>query len=138
MRGSCRFGSDCRNEHPPRQSAFGSPSVLFSVLSHSLSRSPRLVHQQCTSKSIRHVYVRYNSTRLPLSLIPFSRDTMKSDLSSDKPLWPLSSYGPAKFEPNIVAGLDESMEELRVRAALALNAGNSNDYVSPVSFCLYL
>jgi len=56
---------------------------------------------------------------------------MKSDLSSDKPLWPLSCYGPAKFEPNIISGLDESMEELRVRAALALIAGNSNEYVSP-------
>jgi len=63
---------------------------------------------------------------------------MKSDLSSDKPIWPLSCYGPAKFEPNVLAGLDESMEELRVRAALALNAGNSNEYVSPDSYSVCL
>lgn len=55
---------------------------------------------------------------------------MKSDLTSDKPLWPLSTYGPAKHEPNLLPGLDESMEELRVRAVRALGAGNVQEYVS--------
>jgi nucleoporin NUP42 len=64
----------------------------------------------------------------------FSQDSMRSDLSTDKPLWPLSVYGPAKHEPNIIFGLDESMEELRVRAASALKAGNVNEYVSH-DFC---
>jgi len=32
MRGSCRFGNSCRNEHPQRQSGFGSASILFSIV----------------------------------------------------------------------------------------------------------
>jgi len=32
MRGSCRFGNNCRNEHPQRQSGFGSTSILFSIV----------------------------------------------------------------------------------------------------------
>ena len=48
---------------------------------------------------------------------------------SDKPLWPLSSYGPAKAVPTLLGGLDESPEELRVKAAQALKAGTTADYV---------
>jgi len=62
---------------------------------------------------------------------------MKSDLSSDKPIWPLSCYGPAKYEPTLIAGLDESMEELRVRAVLALKAGNSSEYVSQLPLSIF-
>lgn len=57
---------------------------------------------------------------------------MTSDLTpqTDKPLWPLSSYGAAKHEPTLLKDLDESPEELRVRAATAIRAGNVNEYVS--------
>jgi len=47
----------------------------------------------------------------------------------DKPLWPLSSYGPAKYEPIVIGGLDESPEELRLKAVTALKAGTTSEYV---------
>jgi hypothetical protein len=47
----------------------------------------------------------------------------------DKPLWPLSSYGPAKLQPVLIANVDESPEELRVRAMVASKSGSLNDYV---------
>ncbi|KAF7336061.1 Kinase-like protein [Mycena sanguinolenta] len=47
-----------------------------------------------------------------------------------KPLWPLASYGPAKFEPTLLSGLDESPEELRVKAEAAMKAGNLNEYLT--------
>ena len=47
----------------------------------------------------------------------------------DKPLWPLSSYGPAKYEPLVISGLDESPEELRLKAVLALKGGTTGEYV---------
>lgn len=62
-----------------------------------------------------------------------SQDSLKSDLTSDKPLWPLSTFGPAKYEPNLVSNFDESMEELRLRAVIALKAGNVNEYVELLS-----
>ena len=49
---------------------------------------------------------------------------------SEKPMWPLSSYGPAKYEPTIIASLDESPEELRWRAVQALKTGNIAEYAS--------
>lgn len=56
---------------------------------------------------------------------------MTADITpfKDKPLWPLSSYGPAKHEPVVISGLDESPEELRVKAVTALKAGTTDEYV---------
>lgn len=44
-------------------------------------------------------------------------------------MWPLSSYGPAKHEPVVIGGLDESPEELRLKAVTALKAGTTDEYV---------
>lgn len=59
-----------------------------------------------------------------------STDTIQRDLTLEKPLWPLTSYGPAKHAPTIIQGLDESPEELRVKAVSALQSGSSAEYVS--------
>jgi nucleoporin NUP42 len=58
-------------------------------------------------------------------------ESMTKDITplQDKPLWPLSSYGAAKYEPIVIGGLDESLEELRVKAVTALKAGTINEYV---------
>ncbi|KAK0243410.1 hypothetical protein EDD85DRAFT_762054, partial [Armillaria nabsnona] len=60
-----------------------------------------------------------------------SQESITKDLTAnvDKPLWPLSSFGPAKHEPLLIKGLDESPEELRVQAFKALSSGNVNQYV---------
>jgi nucleoporin NUP42 len=50
-------------------------------------------------------------------------------MNKEKPSWPLSSYGPAKYEPTVVTGQDMSTEELRVKASQAQAAGNINEYV---------
>lgn len=58
-------------------------------------------------------------------------ESMTKDLTSsiDRPIWPLTSYGPAKFQPTLIAGLDESPEELRVKAATAAKTGAIQEYV---------
>lgn len=58
-----------------------------------------------------------------------SMEGMSSDLQKEKPLWPLSSYGPAKGQQTIVPGLDESPEEMRVKAFEAAKAGTTSEYV---------
>ncbi|KAF7306333.1 C3H1-type domain-containing protein [Mycena indigotica] len=62
----------------------------------------------------------------------YSAESIKNDLSTGKerPMWPLSSYGPAKYEPTIFSGLDESPEELRVKAVAAIKGGNMNEYIN--------
>lgn len=59
---------------------------------------------------------------------------MRKDLTEgiDRPLWPLTCFGASKHEPNLVAGMDESPEELRWRAVTALKSGNASEYVRPV------
>jgi nucleoporin NUP42 len=63
--------------------------------------------------------------------LQLSVEGMTKDLTSgqEKPLWPLTSYGPGKYQPQLVGGLDESSEELRVRAVAALTSDTTNDYV---------
>ena len=64
-----------------------------------------------------------------------SLDTLRKDLDVkiDRPSWPLSSYGPAKFQETIIGHLDESPEELRVKAAQAAKANAYSDYVRRIS-----
>jgi nucleoporin NUP42 len=61
----------------------------------------------------------------------YSLETMTKDfdVKGDMPSWPLSSYGPAKHEKNLLPSLDESFEELRVKAVTAMRNGNINEYV---------
>jgi nucleoporin NUP42 len=56
---------------------------------------------------------------------------MKNDMTTGKerPTWPLASYAPAKYEPTLLVGLDESPEELRLKATTAMKGGNLNEYV---------
>ena len=49
-------------------------------------------------------------------------------------MWPLSSFGPAKMQPTLIGGLDDSPEEMRVKAAQAARAGTTQDYVSAFLF----
>ncbi|KAG7097553.1 hypothetical protein E1B28_004891 [Marasmius oreades] len=61
----------------------------------------------------------------------FTVDSIKNDLTPqlEKPLWPLSSYAAAKYETNLISGLDESFEELRCKAVTAMGAGNVSQYI---------
>ncbi|OJA18916.1 hypothetical protein AZE42_07864, partial [Rhizopogon vesiculosus] len=63
--------------------------------------------------------------------IPYTTESILRDVTplQDKPLWPLSSYGAAKYEPIVIGGLDESPEELRVKAVTALKAGIITEYM---------
>lgn len=57
-----------------------------------------------------------------------SKDTIKATLS-DLPIWKLSSYGPARGEPNLIAGADISPIELQWQYYQA--KGDPSQYVSP-------
>ncbi|KDN51964.1 hypothetical protein K437DRAFT_293344 [Tilletiaria anomala UBC 951] len=44
-------------------------------------------------------------------------------LPANRPVWRLSMFGPAKYEPNLVAGMDVSQEEMRLKAYEANKLG---------------
>lgn len=60
-----------------------------------------------------------------------SLESVTSDLSPqhDRPGWLLSSYGPSKYQPTLIGGLDLSPEEMRVKALEAVKSGNIQQYV---------
>ncbi|KAN0126678.1 hypothetical protein V8E52_000318 [Russula decolorans] len=101
LRGACKFGDKCHNEHPQN----GERRSAFG-----------------------------GSTWTPASgqrTIPYSLETMTKDFDfkADKPSWPLSSYGPAKHEKNLLPPLDESPEEFRIKAVTAMRNGNISEYL---------
>ncbi|KAG9317872.1 hypothetical protein JVU11DRAFT_2100 [Chiua virens] len=98
LRGACKYGDRCRNEHPGATGNFG--------------------NQTWSS----------NNNRVA---VPYATETMTADVTplKEKPLWPLSSYGPAKFEPVLINGLDESPEELHLKAVTAIKAGTTEEYI---------
>ncbi|KAL0581487.1 hypothetical protein V5O48_000530 [Marasmius crinis-equi] len=111
LKGQCRFGDKCRNEHPAggqTQGGFGNQSW----------------NRGSTSSNTNTTNTNTNTTTL------FTVDSIRNDLTphNDKPLWPLSSYGAAKYETNLISGLDESFEEMRWKAASAMSGGNINQY----------
>ncbi|KAI9447861.1 hypothetical protein H4582DRAFT_1772106, partial [Lactarius indigo] len=101
LRGSCKFGTQCRNEHPQGGQGDRRPPLSFNF------------------------QVGVELTPI-LSLETMTKDF---DVRSDKPSWSLSSYGPAKNEKNILPPLDESPEELRFKAVAAMRNGNINEYL---------
>ncbi|KAJ6524268.1 hypothetical protein DFH09DRAFT_1189749 [Mycena vulgaris] len=66
----------------------------------------------------------------------YTTESIQNDLTMghERPMWPFTSYGPAKFEPTVLHGLDESPEELRLKATNAMKAGNVHEYAR-VYFC---
>lgn len=64
----------------------------------------------------------------PAAAAAFSTDSIKQDLSLERPIWALSSYGPAKHEPNLIGGVDLSPEELRIEFCKARSANNAALY----------
>ncbi|KAF9516823.1 hypothetical protein BS47DRAFT_1375869 [Hydnum rufescens UP504] len=110
LRGQCRFGERCINEHVDNSaSKFGSSWGSRSSSSANNAISP--------------------SKAAPQS---FTVESIKRDVTEgmEKPTWPFSSYGPAKYEPNLVPGLDLSPDELRVKYWEAMGQGNPNYYTN--------
>lgn len=63
-------------------------------------------------------------------MIVYSVDTIRTDLTTDRPIYALTSYAPGKGESNLIDGLDLSPEELRMMYITAKASNNPSLYVS--------
>ncbi|KAF9528035.1 hypothetical protein CPB83DRAFT_836171 [Crepidotus variabilis] len=111
LRGQCKFGDSCRNEHPAdsRQSGFGGNSW-----NNNRNASSNAAASGTSAKSE----------------LPYNDANIRNDLDpkTEKPIWPLSCYAPFKGETTLIEGLDISPEEMRVKAAEAVKRGNIAEY----------
>lgn len=121
LRGTCRFGDRCRNEHPAgRQSqggaagAGGGNNKQTPTFTYVQLRAGR---QLCSADDF-------------CNSIVYSADTIKTDLTTERAIWKLTCYAPGKNEPNLIADQDVSQEELRWQFYVARAQKNESLYVS--------
>ena len=116
--GSCKFGPRCNFEHPRDgggqqfgRGAFGNVSTSFN--------NPK------TGGSTSGA----SASGSDASEYQISVEDIRRDLTTDKPLWPLTSYCPIKNgSANLINNQDISFEELRVSAYQALNGNTMQQY----------
>ena len=81
------------------------------------------------------------AAEVSIDQLEIQKNAIRLTVNQDRPLWPLSSYGPAKYVPNVIQGLDESSEELRFKAFTAAKSGTMQEYVRslrlPPTVCLH-
>ncbi|CAO1602808.1 hypothetical protein XANCAGTX0491_006408 [Xanthoria calcicola] len=106
----CRFGTHCKNEHPPKYNRNPFAPLQNNNRSHPSGQS---------------LFDRGSNTpELPFKL---DKTAINTDLGSDRPLYILSAYGPGKDAPQQLFGgqpREQSFEELRLRHYELASAGN--------------
>ncbi|KAL7420153.1 hypothetical protein Q5752_005119 [Cryptotrichosporon argae] len=105
LAGHCRYGASCRFYHPPR----GGAGVGVSS-------------SNATPLGSRPAPIKYQ----------FNNDTIRADLTVERPIWYASTYAAAKHEPSVLnhgQDVNVSMEEMRWKSVMALQSGAPADYV---------
>lgn len=110
LQGRCRFGANCRNEHPANaktgSTAFGSSSQWSAFSGPGGKAAPAEPE------------------------IALTKDGIGQDFGPHgRPIWRLTSYAPARGEPNLIQGIDVSPEEDRAMAYQARQTGQEAAYV---------
>lgn len=113
LQGRCRFGNNCRNEHPVQArtgpSAFGRASTAFSGSASAFGGAKSAMQEP---------------------EVALSKDGIMTDLGANgRPIWRLTCYAPARFEPNLIQGIDVSPEEDRLLAYQAKQTAQDMAYV---------
>ncbi|RPD68413.1 hypothetical protein L226DRAFT_540681 [Lentinus tigrinus ALCF2SS1-7] len=113
LKGYCSFGNSCRNEHPRSD--------------HSSRESNG--RQGPTNTSLnRGVASPVTAPIASADRVPFTCKSLMRDMEAERPMWCLSSYAP-DHRLCVIAHLDESPEELRVRATQARKQGTFEEYL---------
>ncbi|KAL8937433.1 MAG: hypothetical protein Q9216_004421 [Gyalolechia sp. 2 TL-2023] len=110
LEGRCKFGDNCKNEHPGKTTR--NP---FAPLLNNSRSSPS--GQGASNKGLK-------SAEYPYHL---DKEIISKDLTAERPLYILSSYGPGRDAPRQLFGgqpREQSFEELRLRHYELASAGN--------------
>ncbi|PVI06897.1 hypothetical protein DM02DRAFT_609275 [Periconia macrospinosa] len=127
QRNACRYGDNCKNEHPGSQRdsnrGFGGRGGGFGGGSNNnrfgaFAGDSYRPGQQSGGAFGRNAGPRYH----------LDREVIKTDLTIDRPSYPISCYGPGRDAPRqlIEGPVEVSPEELRSRYYLARRSGNES------------
>ncbi|KAI9743244.1 MAG: hypothetical protein M1818_003090 [Claussenomyces sp. TS43310] len=117
QRGDCRYGDSCKFEHPGREKPFQSNGNRFAALQGNQNTSS---YNQGRSQPNGRTTV----AKLPYSL---SKEAIVADLSTERPQWILSAYGPGIRAPAQLFGgplREQSFEEMRLHHYMGAASGN--------------
>ncbi|EOA89773.1 uncharacterized protein SETTUDRAFT_45886 [Exserohilum turcica Et28A] len=123
QRGACKFGDSCKNEHPGssrdanRGGGFGgSNNNRFGAFNGDRYRPGQ--------NSGSNAFGGSRDSKPPS--FHLDRDDMKNDLTTQRPIYPLSCYGPGREAPRqlIEGPVEISPDELRLRYYTLRAAGN--------------
>ncbi|KAJ8063862.1 hypothetical protein OCU04_007717 [Sclerotinia nivalis] len=119
QQGNCRNGAGCKFEHSDQNANYNKNGFN--------NRYAPLQNQTSNQSNSRN----YNTQRGGNEAhIPFSLDkaTIKQDLTTDRPQWILSAYGPGRHAPEQLFGgpaREQSFEEMRLIHYIAAASGNA-------------
>lgn len=119
LRGTCRYGSRCFNEHPDdQQGGGGSNNNRFGGFAGGDRYRP--AQNNASSNSLTG-----SRDQKPANAFNLSEADIKADLR-ERPLYPISCYGPGKGAPRqlIEGPVEISPDELRLRYYTLLAAGD--------------
>ncbi|KAK3947272.1 hypothetical protein QBC32DRAFT_224561 [Pseudoneurospora amorphoporcata] len=124
QQGTCRFGNNCRFEHPPKGPSGFQTGNRFGALA---GNSGGFNSNQNSGFSNNR------SGELPYSL---DADAIQKDLTEELPTWILSAYAPGKQAPEQLFGgeqREQSFEEIRLYYMNGLAAGNPEGALSDIN-----
>jgi nucleoporin NUP42 len=114
QQGYCKFGNSCRFEHP--------------------AGGNRNQNQNQPARSFGNAGGGNNQQLQGLDKYNITLETLEKDLTTERPLWILSSYAPGKGAPKQLFGgypCEQSFEELRMHYLTGKAAGNEQQTVCP-------
>ncbi|KAI4182347.1 MAG: hypothetical protein L6R41_006033 [Letrouitia leprolyta] len=118
LEGRCKFGDSCKNEHPGRNTT-GTRNLFAPLQNNNRSNTSGQGTSNRGSKTPDHPY-------------HLDKDIISKDLTNERPLYILSSYGPGRDAPQQLFGgqpREQSFEELRLRHYELASAGNESQAI---------
>ncbi|KAI4843045.1 hypothetical protein E4T45_08793, partial [Aureobasidium sp. EXF-8846] len=118
QQGRCRFGDNCKFEHPGANKPQDSGNRFQALGNHGDSFNQGNRNNQRPAPARGQQYT---------STYQVTKDGIEGDLKNEKPQWPFSAYGPGRDAPIQLFGgfpLEQSPEEMRVLCYKAAANGN--------------
>ncbi|QIX00569.1 hypothetical protein AMS68_006086 [Peltaster fructicola] len=113
LEGRCRFGDGCKYEHPNDQAQ--NQNRFAALGSQPRGRS--------------NAFGANSTETTKQSMFAVTAEGIKLELTDERPIWPLSSYGPGRDAPRqlLDAEFEQSPEEMRLLHYMALANGNTQE-----------